>query len=129
MFLSDHSVRISKNSSSSPRWLIMSLRIPLTQQSRTYMLTRDVPSNTADAITPFQALKSFMPGLLPRGRLQTVVVGGLGATAEIQQGEGNFGKFSVYPLSASDSCNREREREQREKKEGLFSPSVLSNVA
>lgn len=51
MFLSDHSVLISKNSSSSPRWLMMSLRIPFTQQSRTNMLTRDVPSNTADAIT------------------------------------------------------------------------------
>lgn len=50
MFLSDHSVRISKKSSSSPRWLMMSLRIPLTQQSRTNMLTSDVPSNTADAI-------------------------------------------------------------------------------
>ncbi|KAG7231232.1 hypothetical protein INR49_012063 [Caranx melampygus] len=50
MFLSDHSVLISKNSSSSPRWLMMSRRIPLTQQSRTNILTSDVPSNTADAI-------------------------------------------------------------------------------
>lgn len=50
MLRSDHSVRISKKSSSSPRGLMMSLRIPLTQQSRTNMLTRDVPSNTADAI-------------------------------------------------------------------------------
>ncbi|KAL7835259.1 hypothetical protein SRHO_G00276060 [Serrasalmus rhombeus] len=49
-FLSDHSVRSSKNSSSSPLPLMMSLRTPFTQQSFTNMFTREVPSNTAEAI-------------------------------------------------------------------------------
>lgn len=110
MFLSDHSVRISKNSSSSPRWLMMSLRIPLTQQSRTNMLTRDVPSNTADAIPPFRRLSPACRGCCRRGlwwrwpapKPKRCAAGG----------KDNLGKFSVCPLRASDSCSRERERER-----------------